>query len=66
MMAAAQAAATMEEMPRPTSRQGMEVAVMSLSAQDQRALDRVEDRPADSAPGLTSLLATFTRLASDA
>jgi hypothetical protein len=41
----------------------VEVAVMSLSAQEQQALDSIEDRLAGSDPKLASLLATFTRLA---
>lgn len=36
---------------------------MSLSTREQQALSSIEDRLAESDPGLTSLLATFTRLA---
>jgi hypothetical protein len=45
----------------------MEVAVMSLSAQDQQdqqALDGMEEDLADSAPELATMLAMFTRLTS--
>jgi hypothetical protein len=42
----------------------MEVAVMSLSAREQQALDGIEKRLADSDPGLAGLLVTFTRLTS--
>jgi hypothetical protein len=38
---------------------------MSLSAREQRALDSIKEELAGSDPGLVSLLATFTRLASD-
>jgi hypothetical protein len=41
----------------------VEVAVMSLSAHEQQALDSIEDRLAGSDPKLASLLDTFTRLA---
>jgi len=37
---------------------------MSLSAQEQQALDAIEDGLAGAAPELAKLLATFTRLAS--
>ncbi len=37
---------------------------MSLSAQEQRALDAIEDGLAGAAPDLAKLLVTFTRLAS--
>jgi hypothetical protein len=43
----------------------MEVAVMSLSARDQQALDSIEDDLADSAPELAAMLATFTQLTSN-
>jgi len=42
----------------------MEVAVMSLSARDQQALDGIEDGLAGSTPKLAAMLATFTRLTS--
>jgi hypothetical protein len=42
----------------------VEVAVMSLSAREQQALDSIGDRLAVSDPSLASLLATFTRLVS--
>jgi hypothetical protein len=41
----------------------MEVAVMSLSAHEQHALDTIEDDLAGSDPKLASMLATFSRLA---
>jgi Protein of unknown function (DUF3040) len=40
----------------------MEVAVMSLSAREQQALDSIEDGLSGADPKLASLLATFTRL----
>jgi hypothetical protein len=40
----------------------MEVAVMSLSAREQQALDSIEDGLCGADPKLASLLATFTRL----
>jgi hypothetical protein len=40
----------------------MEVAVMSLSAQEQQALDSIGHKLSVSDPELTSLLTTFTRL----
>jgi hypothetical protein len=43
----------------------MEVAVMSLSARDQQALDGIEDDLADSTPQLAAMLATFTQLTSN-
>jgi hypothetical protein len=43
----------------------MEVAVMSLTAREQQALDGIENRLAGSDPRLAALLATFTRLTSD-
>jgi hypothetical protein len=42
----------------------MEVAVMSLSAHEQQALDGIADGLAHSDPRLASLLATFNRLTS--
>jgi hypothetical protein len=42
----------------------MEVALMSLSAQEQQALGFMAEGLADSAPELASLLATFARLTS--
>jgi Protein of unknown function (DUF3040) len=42
----------------------MEVAVMSLSAHEQQALDGIADGLAHSDPQLASLLATFNRLTS--
>src|SRR5215813_5122443 len=43
----------------------MEVTVMSISPKEQQALASIEDGLAGSDPKLASLLATFTRLASD-
>jgi hypothetical protein len=43
----------------------MEEAAMSLSARDRQALDSIEDQLSGSDPRLASLMATFTRLASD-
>jgi hypothetical protein len=40
----------------------MEVAVMSLSAREQHALDSIEDGLSGTDPVLASLLATFTQL----
>jgi hypothetical protein len=42
----------------------MEVAVMSLTAHEQQALDGIANGLAHSDPGLASLLATFNRLTS--
>jgi hypothetical protein len=42
----------------------MEVAVMSLSAREQQALDSIEDRLVGSDPRLAALLFTFSRLTS--
>jgi hypothetical protein len=42
----------------------MEVAVMSLSAREEQALECIADRLAGSDPGLAAMLATFTRLTS--
>jgi hypothetical protein len=42
----------------------MEVAVMSLSAREQEALNRIEDRLAGTDPELAGRLATFARLTS--
>jgi hypothetical protein len=42
----------------------MEVAVMSLSARDQQALDGIADGLTASAPKLAAMLTTFTRLTS--
>jgi hypothetical protein len=41
----------------------VEVTTMGLSARDQQALDAIEDAFANSDPGLTSMLAQFSRLA---
>jgi hypothetical protein len=40
----------------------MEVAVMSFSAREQQALERIGVRLAGSGPKLAAMLATFTRL----
>jgi hypothetical protein len=42
-----------------------EVAVMSLSAREQQALDGIENRLVGSDPQLAGLLATFTRMTLD-
>jgi hypothetical protein len=41
-----------------------ELAVMSLSAREEQALECIADRLAGSDPGLAAMLATFTRLTS--
>jgi hypothetical protein len=43
----------------------MEVAVVSLRAREQQALERIEAELAGSDPKLGAMLATFTRLTSD-
>jgi hypothetical protein len=43
--------------------EGMEVPAMGLSAHEQRILESIEERLADSDPKLASLLGTFGRLA---